>query len=406
MDIVVQKFGGTSVSTEENRLMCLKHVEREIQAGHKIVVVVSAIGRSGDPYATDTLLSLLEDNKKHVHKREMDLLLSTGELISASVFSSMLHKHHITNTVLTGGQAGIITNDDFNNAKIIALTPNKVLESFKTSDVVVVAGFQGVTENGEITTLGRGGSDTSATALGVALNAKFVDIFTDVDGIFTADPRIVSEAKSLSFITYNEISNLAHLGAKVIHPRAVDMAMHKSIPIRVRSTFSNFEGTLISNGNEMEGQRVLSERLITGITQTPNLVQLKINKEECVENFPLNIFDAMKENSISVDLINVSIDQVVYTVSKEDGERARVALEALGYHPILGHDFTKVSIVGANIAGVPGVMAQIIEALNVHSIPIYQSADSHTTIWLLIKSEHMVNTICSLHDKFRLNNAF
>lgn len=404
MDIVVQKFGGTSVSTPENREACVTHIERELATKRKVVVVVSAMGRKGDPYATDTLLSLLGTTDTDLPKREMDLLLSTGELISSAVFSNLLHTKNIPNTVLTGGQAGIITNNDFGEAKITGLDPTPILSAFKTVDVVIVAGFQGISEQGETTTLGRGGSDTSATALGLSLNAVVVDIFTDVDGIFTADPRIVGNARSLSMITYNEIANLAHLGAKVIHPRAVEMAMQQNIPVRVRSTFSESEGTLITTSNELSrSKQTVEEKLVTGITQTSGIVQVKVKKDTHDKDFPLAIFDAMSQHKISVDFINVSTDEVVYTIFEKEVTKAQNALTSIGFTPQIEHEFAKVSLVGANITGVPGVMTQIIRALSEHAIPIYQSADSHTTIWILVKSGDMKQAVCALHDQFQLS---
>jgi aspartate kinase len=406
MNIIVQKFGGTSVSTEEGRQHCLKHIRRELDNGNKLVVVVSAMGRKGEPYATDTLLSLIEPSA-FSNKRDLDLLLSTGELISASVFSSMLSKDVIPNTVLTGGQAGIITNEAFNEAKIISLQPNKIIEELNKNNVVVVAGFQGSTTNGEITTLGRGGSDTSATALGAALNASRVDVFTDVDGIFTADPRIVEKARSLSTITYAEICNLAHLGAKVIHPRAVEIAMQKNIPVRVRSTFSDNEGTLITNSTDLEkNEEKVKDDLISGITQTSDLVQIIVKKNTTNNDFPLDIFDRMRLNEISVDFINLTPNTATYTVSEKDKIKTLEVLEELNYHPNFESDFAKVSVVGANMSGVPGVMSQVISALHKRSIKIYQSADSHTTIWVLVKSRDTKNAVCSLHDQFSLETPF
>lgn len=403
MDIVVQKFGGTSVSTEEGRSHCLKHIKRELAEGHKVVVVVSAMGRKGEPYATDTLLSLLDLSEGNLNKRELDLFLSTGEMISATVMSNLLAKQGLTNTVLTGGQAGIITNEAFTEAKIISLQPKKVLDALVRNDVVVVAGFQGITANGDITTLGRGGSDTSATALGVALNARVVDIFTDVDGIFTADPRIVDKARSLTNITYNEICNLAHLGAKVIHPRAVEIAMQKNIPVRVRSTFSDHEGTLIGNSIQIErSEEDIKDQLITGITQTSDLVQVRVVKSDDSTQFPLDVFQSMRENDISVDFISITPFEATYTIPQNKLKLAKNTLEDLGYTTYFEEDFSKVSIVGANMSGVPGVMSQIIEALSSHSIQIYQSADSHTTIWILVKTQDMRNAVRSLHDQFHL----
>ena len=407
MNIVIQKFGGTSVSSEEGRLHCIKHIEREIEKNNKVVVVVSAMGRKGDPYSTDTLLSLLDLKDSKLNDRELDLFMATGELISATVFSNLLFKKEIQNTVMTGGQAGIVTNDSFNDAKIISLQPQKILDALETNQVVVVTGFQGMTPNGDITTLGRGGSDTSATALGVSLNAQVVDIFTDVEGIFTADPRIVNDAQPLPTITYNEICNLAHLGAKVIHPRAVEIAMQKNIPVRVRCTFSEHEGTLITNISEMEKDSgSVNDRLITGITQSTQISQLIITNPTNLSEYPLSIFKCMKDSNISVDLINVTLDKTTYTVPKKDRELAVTVLTKLGYEVEFEDDFSKVSLVGASMSGVPGVMSEILEALHTHSIPVYQSADSHTTIWLLIKEVDMVKAVCALHKHFNLHVSF
>jgi len=402
MNIIVQKFGGTSVSTEENRRKCIEHIKTALKEYDRVVVVVSAMGRKGDPYATDTLLSLL--NGDMLPKKEKDLLLSTGEIISANVFSNMLFNEQINNAVLTGGQAGIITNDDYTNAKIISLQPSLLLETLKKHQVVVVPGFQGMTPKGDITTLGRGGSDTSATALGVALNAIMVDIFTDVEGIMTADPRLVSEAKILDKVSYNEICNLAYLGAKVIHPRAVEIAMQKNIPIRVRSTFSEKLGTLVTNVAEFNNNDdYVSDRIITGITQTPNLAQIKVTSVSDFRHTQAKVFKTMEESNISVDFINVHPNGVVFTVFDDEYEKAKTLLETLGYDVEAKCGCAKVSLVGAGIAGVPGVMSKIVEALSDENIEILQSADSHTTIWVLVDGKELSKSVISLHKKFDLD---
>jgi aspartate kinase len=226
MKVIVQKFGGTSVATSQMRERVLHHIQTALAEDYQVVAVVSAMGRKGEPYATDTLLELTKGEQlKNLSSREQDLLLSCGEIISASVLSSLLTHHEIQNCVLTGGQAGIITNNQYSNAQIVSLNPKRLHEELNQGKVVIVTGFQGQTADGEITTLGRGGSDTTATALGVALNAEYVDIFTDVDGVLTADPRIVEEATPLEMVTYTEMCNLAFQGAKVVHPRAVEIAM-------------------------------------------------------------------------------------------------------------------------------------------------------------------------------------
>lgn len=252
MKIIVQKFGGTSVRDEHGRNLARKHIEKALQDGYKVVVVVSAMGRKGDPYATDTLLSLIDGANAHVTNREKDLLMACGEIISSVVFTNMLNKHGIKATAFTGAQAGFRTNNDYTNAKIIDMRCERLLRALKEHDVVVVAGFQGAAENGDVTTIGRGGSDTSAAALGAALGAEWVDIFTDVEGVMTADPRIVENARPLDVVTYTEICNMAYQGAKVIHPRAVEIAMQAKVPLRIRSTYSDSPGTLVTSIGKKE----------------------------------------------------------------------------------------------------------------------------------------------------------
>jgi aspartate kinase len=405
MRILVQKFGGTSLSTEEIREKAIEHIEDALDKGYKVVVVVSAMGRRGDPYATDTLLSLVGDPNL-LPSRELDLLMSCGELISAVVFASMLKQRGHDVTVLTGEQAGIITTDEFSNAQIQTIQPKRILSELQQGKLVIVTGFQGATKEGETTTLGRGGSDTTATALGVALDAEYVDIFTDVDGIMTADPRIVGDAKRLQRVTYTEICNLAYLGAKVIHPRAVEIAMLKNIPIRVRSTASKDEGTLVTSAIEVNRleSRGLEDRVLTGVTQTSNLTQIKIVRTlDSPFDLPLQVFKAMADNRISVDFIQVNPESIAYTVADGEAERAVSLLHDLGLDPQTLPGCAKIAAVGARIHGVPGVMARIVEALTEQHIEILQSADSHTTIWCLVRGEDMVKAVRALHQKFDLH---
>jgi len=404
--ILVQKFGGSSLTTEECRLRAIAHMEKALAEGYALVVVVSAMGRKGDPYATDTLLQLIRNNGNRLPNRETDLLMHTGEIISATVMCSMLNARGIKATVLTGGQANIVTTEDFSNAQILSIDPNRIRKELETGQVVIVPGFQGRTAEWEITTLGRGGSDTTATALGVALQADMVDIFTDVEGIMTADPRIVEEAQPLSTVTYTEICNMAHLGAKVIHPRAVEIAMKTNVPIRVRSTFSDDPGTLVTNQTEIGkmGHRV-EDRLVMGIAHVPNITQIKVQNKEGHYDTQLQVFKAMATNNISVDFINVNPLGVAYTVHDEMGEKAAELLTDMGYEPQLLPHCAKVSVIGAGIAGVPGVMAQIVEALTQHDIQILQSADSHTTIWVLVHEADMVRAVRALHQQFQLHTS-
>jgi aspartate kinase len=247
MAVVVQKFGGTSVATEQAREALLKQVKSAKDQGDTVILVVSAMGRFGEPYATDTLIGLLESINSKIDPRKKDLIMSCGEIISCSIIAHLLESHGIAAEPLTGGQAGILTTHVFGNSEIININTAAINKIMASGKVVVVAGFQGTTESGEITTLGRGGSDTAAVVIGGYMNADRVDIFTDVTGIAKVDPRIVSETAYIQKISYDDMYQLAKHGAKVIHPRAVEAAKEFSIPVRVRSTFSDKEGTLITH---------------------------------------------------------------------------------------------------------------------------------------------------------------
>lgn len=404
MRILVQKFGGSSLSSPEEREEAISHIVSALEEGYAVCVVVSAMGRKGQPYATDTLIQLIKENGSSLDKRDLDLLLHCGEVISATTLSSMLNSRNIPSTVLTGGQAGILTDNEFGNAQIVKLEPQRIKQELQQGKVVVVTGFQGRTTDWDVTTLGRGGSDTSATALGVALQAERVDIFTDVSGVMTADPRIVEDARQLDTVTYTEIANMAYQGAKVIHPRAVEMAMQGNVPIRVRSTFSKDTGTLVTNRSEIEKNgHHAEERLITGIAHISGITQIKVLAKEGQYDLQLSVFKAMAENGISVDFINVNPIGVAYTVRDEVAEKASQILKNMGYEPALLPHCAKVSIIGAGMAGVPGVMATIAEALNEQDIQILQCADSHTTIWVLVRDHDMTNAVRALHRKFNLH---
>ncbi|ADE71150.1 MULTISPECIES: aspartate kinase [Priestia] len=406
MKIIVQKFGGTSVRNEEGRARAIYHLNNALSEGYKVVVVVSAMGRKGEPYATDTLLSLVDGNKASLNKRELDMLMACGELISSVVFTNLLNENGIKATALNGAQAGFVTNDDFTNAKILEMKCDRLLKELEEYDVVVVTGFQGATTEGDTTTLGRGGSDTSASALGAALMADYIDIFTDVEGVMTADPRIVEDARPLSVVTYNEICNMAYQGAKVVHPRAVEIAMQAKVPMRVRSTYADSAGTLVtSQGEAQQRGSDVQERLVTGIAHVSNVTQIKVFSKEGHYDTQAEVFKAMAQEKISVDFINISPKGVVYTVTDEATDKAIDVLHALGYEPAVIRNCAKVSTVGAGIAGVPGVTSKIVTALSSEGIQILQSADSHTTIWVLVKEEDLKKAVNALHGAFDLSKA-
>ncbi|MDI6709382.1 MAG: aspartate kinase [Thermoanaerobacterales bacterium] len=405
MRFLVLKFGGTSVATPELRSKMAERVLETVKQGFHPVVVVSAIGRLGDPYATDSLLNLVRDIDDQLPGREQDLLLSCGEIISAVLTAATLRRRGLEAFSLTGAQAGIITSGNFTEARILRVEPRSILNAAAEGRIAVVAGFQGISEDGEVTTLGRGGSDTTAAALAVALDAAAIDIYTDVDGVMTADPRIVGEARLLEKVTYNEICQLAQEGAKVIHPRAVEIAMQKNIPLRVKSTFSGAPGTLITSHAEVfpGAIDITTDRLLTGITYIRNITQFSV--PVAGRNAAASLFNALGEAGISVDLINVHPDLVAFTVREAMAERAAGILDGLGLRPSVRPDCAKVAAVGAAMTGVPGVMGRIVSTLAAENIPILQSSDSYTTIWVLVPGEDMERAIRALYRAFHLGDG-
>ncbi|MEN9405865.1 MAG: aspartokinase [Bacillota bacterium] len=396
MKIVVQKFGGTSLSTNCRRLAACRQIIGVLELGYAPVVVVSAMGRLNDPYATDTLLSLVEDGK-YLAAPEQALLLSCGEIISASILSNLLGKLEVQNRVLTGAQAGIITSSDHTKAIIHDVNPTKIIAELRRGKVVVIPGFQGQTKEGDVTTLGRGGSDTTAVALGAALNAESVDIFTDVNGIMTADPAVVKEATILRNVTFDEAFELAAQGAKVIHPHAVSRAMEDQLPVRIKAYNSSslFSGTLISD-------KPTKQRLITGIAHLSNIAQIKIKIVDQGTEIYGKVFQAMASAGLNVDFISVSPAEITYTILDKLVPRAIDILMKLDLEPECIKDCAKLSIVGSGITGVPGVMAKIVTALMDQDIPILQSADSYTTIWVLVPGKKMSTALTALHQAFLL----
>ena len=401
MKILIQKFGGTSVKDEESRLAAEKHIIHAVSLGYKVIVVVSAIGRLGDPYATDSLLAMVDGEKTYLDLRERDMLLSVGETISTAVFTNQLKKNGIHATGLTGQSAGILTNEDFGQAKVQKVNTSLIYEYLKINDVVVVAGFQGVSEHGNITTIGRGGSDTTAALLGAAFEAECIDIFTDVSGMMTADPRLVEKAQFLQVVSYNEVSNMAHEGAKVIDPRAVEIAQQAGIPVRIRSTYQPVTdmGTLITN-SEMQS---VPQRLVTGIAHVPHLVQFTIETTEALQE---SLFNLLAQSGFSLDFINIFPGKIVFTLPQAISGKAKELLYDQNVTFATRENCAKVAIVGAGITGVPGVTAKIVTAMSELQIPIYQSADSYTTIWILIEEKKLKLALNKLHEVFLQTNDY
>lgn len=400
MDIIVQKFGGTSVSTEERRKQVIKKISKAIESGLKPVVVVSAMGRAGEPYATDTLLSLVDDNFKENNKAAQDLLMCCGEIISSVVMCNDLYKHGITAVPLTGGQAGIITNSNFTDAQSIKVDTTNIMKIVESGKVPVITGFQGVTENGFFTTLGRGGSDTSACILGVALKAKEIAIYTDVDGIMTADPRVVEDASLINEMTYNEVFQLADHGAKVIHPKAVEIAKRGNVPLIIKNTMSECKGTVIkSNVSEEE------KRLISGITHLNNRIQVRVRLSENRDSKSYrSLLKLLAKNHISLDLINIFPEHQMFTIYASEKEKLNEIMNKAGIKYSIIEGCSTIAIVGAGMNGVPGVMASIINTLTSNEIEVLQTTDSNMTIWCLIYTSKVKEAIRLLHKEFNLGN--
>ena len=400
MNLIIQKFGGTSVSTVERRLMVTEKVKDALNKGLFPIVVVSAMGRMGDPYATDTLLSLLPCEFRKANLRAMDLLLSCGEIISSVVLCADLMEASIDAMPLTGGQAGIITDSNFGNARTLNVITNKILNLVDQGIVPVVTGFQGEDERGFITTLGRGGSDVTASLLGAALKTSVIEIYTDVDGIMTADPSIVKDASLIDKISYREVFQLAEQGARVIHPRAVDIAMRANIPIVIKNTLSSSKGTIINSENYYE-----SKNIITGITNFSGKVQIKVKKEDNLEGSAYdNLFDLLAENMINIDLINVFPDIKVFTIDNNDYTKFKEIVRLNKITAICTENCSKISLIGSKMHNTPGVMARILKTMASNNINVLQTADSYMTIWCLIEDTNTKKAINALHREFYLSN--
>lgn len=400
MKILVQKFGGTSVSTHEKRVSVIKKIIKAKKEGFSPVVVVSAMGRIGQPYATDSLLSLLTKDYINNNKLGVDLLMSCGEIISSVVLCNELYSHNIQAVPLMGGQAGITTDDQFTNAAVKEVKTDNLLKILKEDKIPVVTGFQGMDKDGFITTLGRGGSDVTASLLGVALKAEEIDIYTDVDGIMTADPRIVKNASLIKEMSYNEVFQFADQGAKVIHPRAVEIAMKGNIPLVIKNTMSECIGTLIDNIGDIN-----NKNLITGITHMDNRVQITVELAKNINNENYHdILPVLAENLISIDLINVFPNQKIFTIDNTDLYKLNNIMQQLKLEYSYIENCSKIAIIGSRIRGIPGVMAKVLKPLAKENIEVLQTADSHSTIWCLVESQYTQTAINSLHKEFTLNN--
>ena len=405
MGILVQKFGGTSVESYEKMNEVCKIVKsyKEKDKNLELVVVVSAMGRKGAPYATDTLIGLCKEIEVEPQKRELDILMSCGEIISGTILVNMLKSQNIDAVFLTGAQAGIITSDDFSNAKILDINPTRIINELKKKKVVVIAGFQGATEEGEITTLGRGGSDTSAVAIGKALDCDTVEIYTDVDGIMTADPRVEPGAKVLKCIDYEEVFQMADKGSRVIHPRAVQLAKSGNITLAIKNTLNpTCEGTKICLECDNKNCKKSYEKnfnFMATVANKDKIAQVKIKAKEDVF---INIINELGKNNISIDMINFFIDEKIFIIDEENIKSLENTLNKFEVEYEINKDLAKVTLICSNMTGIPGIMSRVVSSLAKSKIDLLQTSDSNMTISCLVNKQDMSSAVHAIHNEFYL----
>jgi aspartate kinase len=402
MSLIVQKYGGSSVADADK----IKNVARRIAAtkdkGNQVVVVVSAMGDS-----TDDLLKLAYQLTSHPAERELDLLLSTGEVVSSTLLAMALEEMGYEAISLTGGQAGIRTTAVYSQARIVGIDPERIVSELDKGNIVIVAGFQGITEGMDITTLGRGGSDTTAVALAASLAAEVCEIYTDVEGVYTADPRLVPEARKVDEISYDEMLELATYGAKVMHPRAVELGELFHIPILVASSFSHNPGTLIQGGVSME-----IRNKVRGIAHDLDVAKITVVGVPDRPGIAASIFEPLAKANISVDTIvqNASINKITdltFTVAKSQLDKAMAVVKpiakSIGARECASDSrLGKVSVIGTGMQNTPGFAARMFSALSEHGINIQLISTSEIRITCIIAEDKVKDAVKALHRAFEL----
>ncbi len=398
MKVLVQKFGGTSVATAESRQRVYDKIEEAQKLGYGMVVVISAMGRKGDPYATDTLLDLIRIDCPEARQRELDHIFVCGEIISGAIVTANLHKKGHLATYLTGGQAGIITTEHHGDAEILRIETNKIRDLLSQGHIVVVAGGQGATNSGEVTTLGRGGSDTTACALGVALNAERIEIYTDVEGIMTSDPRVITNAKLLKEISYTCCCEIAYQGAKVMHPRAVEIASQKpSIALYVRSTFSDFPGTLICSDNHHlpDGADLPRGGIPIGVAALDKQVMFRVENLPTIEK--ANILK--KVHHIDKNAYDIHPETQGLLLISEERSAAKISnlLDTLNSNSKRMDELVKVSLIGKNLLTFGQFSASFLAVLEGESIPVIAMTAKNNVISGWVRKENATDAMKAVH---------
>ncbi|MEV2479635.1 aspartate kinase [Paenibacillus larvae] len=404
MSLIVMKFGGSSVGNAERMKRAAGRIAERRKQGHQCVIVVSAMGDT-----TDDLIDLSRQvSGGQSSEREMDMLLATGEQMSVALLSMAIHSLGQPALSLTGWQAGMHTDDKHGKARITDIKPERILEAVRLEKIVIVAGFQGISDEGNITTLGRGGSDTTAVALAAAIQADLCEIYTDVDGVYSTDPRVVKVARKLKEISYDEMLELANLGAAVLHPRAVEYAKNYNVPLVVRSSFTNNEGTFVKEEAVME-----QGNLVRGIAYDKNVARISILGVPEKPGQLAKVFTSLAEAQIDVDIIVQSgvmngLADFSFSVSLDDRERALGVLEKIqdeiGFRETTSEDnLVKVSIVGAGMVSTPGVAATMFEELSKLGISINMVSTSEIKISCVIAASHLTEAVQALHTAYGLD---
>lgn len=405
MALIVKKFGGSSVGSTEKIMNVAKRIIEEKKPGDQIVMVVSAMGDT-----TDDLIELAKGINKNPYQytREMDMLLTTGEQVSIALLTMAFKSLGQKAISLTGPMVGMRTNSVHTKGKIVDIKPSRVKHELEKGKIVVVAGFQGADEHGDPVTLGRGGSDTSAVALAGALKADACEIYTDVDGVYSADPRLVPDARKMKEITYDEMLEMARLGAGVMQPRSVEMGMYFNIPIHVRSTFTNKPGTMIREDYTMEEK----DFLIRGVAHDSNVAKVAVLGVPNDPGVAHTIFSALSEKNIAVDMIVQSIRNIeknvtdmVFTITQDDLAEAKKIIDVVAdkLHAVavlIEEDVAKVSIVGAGMLGNPGIATRMFGALAEAQVNIDAISTSEISISCLIKGSQLKDAANAIHKEF------
>ena len=401
MAIIVQKFGGSSVADAKKVMNVANRVVDTYKEGNSVIVVVSAQGDT-----TDDLIEKAHEINENPSKREMDMLLASGEQISVSLLAMAIEKLGFPVISLTGWQAGFLTNSNSGNARIHKVDTERIASEIDKKKIVIVAGFQGVDKYDDITTLGRGGSDTSAVAIAAAIHADKCEIYTDVDGVYTADPRIVKGAKKLDEITYDEMLELASLGANVLHNRSVEMAKKYNVKLEVKSSFEKVPGTIVKEAVSVE------KMLIRGVARDNDVARISLVGLEDKPGIAFRVFSVLAKAGINVDVILQSIGRndkkdISFTVSRDNLAKSIQILEAekdtINFETLSSReDVSKVSVVGAGMVNNPGVAAKMFEALYDAGINIHMISTSETKVSVLINIEKAEKAVQAIHDKFNI----